>query len=340
MRAGLLYGPRELRVAEVDKPSVGPGQVLVEVKRFAPYGTDLGLYLGRGGRFQRSYPVGIGADFSGVIAEIGAEVEGFGVGDRVSALALAHCGACRNCRAGRTNLCLDPEYVTKRQECCADLATVDANKLAKLPAEVSFEDAAMLGGIVDALNAFEMIRPRLAEQVAIVGVGAMGWGAIATARAVGARVIAVGGTGRKRVELARVVGADEVVSLERRDEDVTGHVLELAPGGIDCVMETTASDWGVRQAIAIAAAGARVALTGGGDLGLTAWAMVRKELSVYGVRGGHHQELALRLIAQGRIDLKPTITHRMPLEEAPAAFELLAGPEAKNVGRIMIEVSD
>ena len=151
--------------------------------------------------------------------------------------------------------------------------------------------------------------------------------------------IAIGGTGR-RSTLARLIGADQVIPISAHDEDVAERVFQLLPDGADCVIETSASDWGVRQSIAIAAAGARIAFTGGGQIPATAWDLVFKELALFGVRAGHHQDQALKLIEDGRIDLKPTITHRFGLEDAPQAFELLTGPDAKDVGRVMIEITE
>jgi threonine dehydrogenase-like Zn-dependent dehydrogenase len=339
MKAALLFGPGEMRLIDEPVPAPGHGEVLVKVMRYAPYGTDLGAYLNKGGRYVSAYPTGIGADFSGTIAAIGTGVFGFAEGDRVSALTMAHCGVCRNCRAGKTNLCLDDTYLlAPRQTCCSEYTIVAARKLAKLPANVSFDDAAMLGGIVDALNANEMMRPQPGETYAVVGVGAMGWGAAAVARTTGARVIAIGGTGR-RSELALACGAHEALPIAAHGEDVKERFFARVPGGADCVMETSASDWGVRQSFAIAGPGGRIALTGApAPLPASPWDLVRRQLAVFGVRAGHHQDQALDLIAKGLIDLMPSVTHRLPLAEAPKAFAMLTGPDAKNIGRILIEM--
>jgi threonine dehydrogenase-like Zn-dependent dehydrogenase len=262
VKAALLHGPSDLRVVDMDRPEPEPDEVIVRVIRYAPYGTDLGAYRNETGKYIKDYPTGIGADFSGVIEVTGSAVQGFEVGDRVSALAMAHCGHCRNCRAGRTNLCLDDSFLNAgRQVCCQTYTRVMACKLAKLPDGVTFEDAAMLGGIVDALNAFDMMKPQAGETIAIVGVGAMGWGAVSTAKAAGLTVIAVGGTG-KRSSLAGAVGADHLVPIVAHGEDVADRVLALAPGGVHCIMETSASDWGVAQCFPIIAPGGRIALTG------------------------------------------------------------------------------
>lgn len=339
MKAALLYGPKDLRIVEVDDPVPGPDQVTVRVVSFAPYGTDLGVYLNRGGRYPQPYPVGIGADFSGVIEQVGEGVSGWRPGDRVSALALAHCGTCASCRVGKTNLCRDPAYYPPpRQVCCQEVTPVYAGKLARLPDNVTFDDGAMLGSIGDALNAFEKMKPQAGETIAVVGVGAMGWGAIATAKAYDLNVVAIGGTG-KRADLARQIGADDVIPISKHDEDVKERFVERYPGGAPLVVETSATEWGLRQAFSVAALSGRVTVTGGGATELKGWDIVGRELEIFGTRANHHQVPALELIDRGAVDLKPTITHRFPLEKAPEVFEMLVGPEAKDVGRVIIECS-
>jgi len=335
MRAARLFGPADLRLVDVGVPQPGPGEVLVRVRAYAPYGTDLGVYLNRGGRYVSQYPVGIGADFSGIVAALGEGVEGVIVGDRVAALALDHCGACANCGAGRTNLCLDPAFaVPVRQACCEDYAIVAARKLAVLPDRVTFEDAAMLAGVVDALNAFDKMALGAGDRVAIIGVGAMGLGAIATAGALDIAVVALGGSG-KRADIAAEMGAT-VFPIRAHDEDLAERVRVVTPDGYAAIMETTASAWGMRQAFAVAAPGAIVALTGGGDLPVSSWDVVDRELRIVGVRAGPHQAEAMQLIADGRLDLKPTIGARFPLEQAAHAFDLLASELARDIGRVMI----
>ena len=337
MRAARLFGPGDLRIVDLPVPVPGPGQVLVRVMSYAPYGTDVGTYLNRHGRYVSAYPVGIGADFSGIVEACGPNVEGLAPGDRVAALALDHCGACANCASGRTNLCLDPAFAKLvRQTCCEEYTLVSARKLAVLPDGVAFEDAAMLAGIVDALNAYEQMGLGAGDNVAVVGVGAMGLGAIATAAALDLDVTALGGTGG-RCDLARGLGAT-VLPIASHGEDIAPQALAYRPGGFPAVIETTASDWGIAQAFAVAAPGAIVALTGGGQLPLTSWDVVDRELRIVGVRAGHHQTQAMELIASGKLSLQSTVSGRFPLERTSEAFTRLAGEEAKDIGRFLIDI--
>ncbi|MES2496394.1 MAG: alcohol dehydrogenase catalytic domain-containing protein [Pseudomonadota bacterium] len=340
MRAARLHGPADLRIDEIPVPTPGPGEVLVRVRCYSPYGTCVGVYLNRGGRYVTEYPIGIGADFSAEIAALGPDVAGFAVGQRVTAQSLDNCGTCTNCSAGRTNLCLSPDlgrYV--RQVCAQDYAIVSARKLCAMPDGVSDEAGAMITGVVDALNAFDKLGLPEGSPVAIVGVGAMGHGAIATARAIGLRPIAIGGRGAK-ADMAGELGAEHIFRIEAHNEDVSSAVLEAFSGGFAGVVETSATEWGMEQTFKVAAPGATIALTGGGALPVTNWDIVNREWHIVGVRGGPDQARALRLIAEGRLDLSPTISARIPLEQAADAFALLTGDKAKDVGRVIITIAD
>lgn len=339
MRSAQLFAPADLRIAEIPTPEPGAGEVLVRVMAYSPYGTDVGTYLNKGGRYVSQYPVGIGADFSGVVERCGKGVTNVQPGDRVSALALDHCGTCGNCSAGRTNLCLHADFQTlKRQTACEEFTVVDACKLAKLPETVSFEEAAMLAGPVDALNGFQQMGLSAGDCVTIIGVGAMGLGAIATAKALGLVPVAVGGSG-KRAELALRMGASKVHPIPHHGYDIAADMLEqgAAPHAI---FETTASQWGIEQAFRLAAPGGAIALTGGPQLPATAWTIVDRELRLYGVRAGAGQAEVLSLIAQAKLDLTPAISRQFAFEQADEALALLAGDEARDVGRIIIRIGD
>lgn len=341
MRAALLHGREDLRVTRIARPTPGLGEVLVRVIAYAPYGTDVGHYINRGGRYARAYPYGVGADFSGMVESVGPGVETVRPGDRVTALALNHCGACAYCQRGENNLCDDADVSARpRQVCCQEYTLVAANKLAVMPPQVDFDQAAMLAGVVVALNAFELMGVDGDGDgvVAIVGVGAMGLAAIATARALGLRCVALGGTGR-RAEIARTLGAETVLSLRAHGEMVTEVALALTDGrGFAHVLETSCSDWGLAQAVQVTARSGNIGLTGGGRLPDAIWTIVVRQIRLVGISCGHHQEQALALIASGALDMRPMITGRATLDQAPAVFAQLAGPEAADVGRIIVDI--
>lgn len=337
MRAALLFGKRDMRVVDIPRPRPAADEALVRVVAYAPYGTDISHYTDRDGRYARQYPYGVGADFSGVVEAVGGSVTRVRPGDRVTALALNHCGTCEWCAKGVTNLCLDPQAIGRaRQACCQEYTLVAANKLAVMPDVVTFEQGAMLAGVVVALNGFELMDVDPAKPLVVIGVGAMGLAVIATAAAMGIATIALGGTGA-RVDYARALGAT-VLPLESYGQMLTDEAKALSPHGFDQIIETTCSDWGLKQAIEVAGRMATIGVTGGGAIPQCVWDIVLRQLRLVGISCGHHQQQALDLMASGRLKLDTTITRRFTLDEAPEAFALLAGPEASDVGRVVIEV--
>ncbi|WP_374408082.1 zinc-binding dehydrogenase [Pelagerythrobacter sp.] len=339
MKAARLHGPADLRIDDVPRPVPGPGQALVRVVAYSPYGTDIGTFLNRGGRYVQQYPVGIGADFSGIVEELGPDVTGPAPGTRVSALSLDHCGECARCLGGRTNQCIDPAFAVQvRQTACEEYTLVSANKLCRLPDGVSFEEAAMLAGPVDALNGFRLMGLAAGGAVTVIGVGAMGLGAIATAKALGLQVTAVGGSG-KRADIAREIGADRVYPIPVHGYDVAAEVIE-AQGPSDAIFESTASPWGNEQAFRLAAMGGAIAITGGSDLGIGGWTLVERELRLFGVRAGAGQAEVLAMIADGRLDVMSALSRRFAFDRAADAFALLSGEKAADIGRVIIRIAD
>lgn len=337
MRAALLHGVRDMRLVDIPRPRPAADEALIRVIAYAPYGTDVSHYTNREGRYARAYPYGVGADFSGIVEAVGSDVRHVQPGHRVTALALNHCGACAWCARGVTNMCTDAAALARpRQACCQEFTVVAANKLAVMPDDVSFEQGAMLAGVVVALNGFELMQIDRAQPLVVIGVGAMGLAVIATAAALGIATIALGGTGR-RVDYARELGAT-VFPLAHYGEALTEQALMLAPEGFAQIIETTCSDWGLEQAVAVAGRLATIGVTGGGNLPQCVWDIVLRQLRLVGISCGHHQQQALELMASGRLKLDTTISHRFALADAPEAFELLAGPAAADVGRVVIEI--
>jgi threonine dehydrogenase-like Zn-dependent dehydrogenase len=200
---------------------------------------------------------------------------------------------------------------------------------------VSFDDGAMLSGVMMGMNIFEKLRPEPGETTLVIGAGAMGWPQIQLARHFQTRVIAIG-RGARRLEICHDLGAQTVIDQSATD-DLLATIGAAAPNGVQCVVETTCSDWGVSLSIDAAGAGGRIAWIGGPAIPLNPWQLTGRELAIFGIKAGHHQHQAIDLVASGRVDLKPSITHRLPLEEVPLAFDMLSGPDRGDVGRIIIE---
>jgi threonine 3-dehydrogenase len=192
-----------IQLQDVEKPSVGPNDVLIRVKRTAICGTDMHIYNWDAWA-QKTIPVpmAVGHEYCGEIVEIGSEVSGFSPGDRVSGEGHITCGYCRNCRAGRRHLCRNTVGVgVNRPGCFAEYVVIPAFNAFKLPPAIDDEIAAILdplGNAVHTALAFDVV----GEDVLITGAGPIGIMAAAIVRFIGARNVVITDVNDYRLDLA------------------------------------------------------------------------------------------------------------------------------------------
>ncbi len=268
-------------------------------------------------------PMALGYSSAGVIVEVGAGLEGFKVGDRVA------------CAGG--GLAVHAEY-----------AVVPKNLLVSLPAEVDFESAAFttLGAI--ALHGFRLAQPQLGERVAVIGLGLLGLLTVGIARAAGCSVFGVD-LAPERVKLAKELGATAVL---RADAESAGRAFSQGRG-FDAVLicaDTRAND-PIELAAALARDRASVISVGAVGLNIPRTPYFNKELNfkvsrsygpgrydaAYEERGqdypdgyvrwteGRNLAAIVDLLASGKLDVRPLISHRFPIERAAEAYELITG---------------
>jgi len=238
MTAAVLYGKEHLQIETVDVPKIGPGDVLVRVRAALTCGTDVKVFR-RGYHARMIVPPALfGHELAGDIVELGKNVRGFKVGQRVMAANSAPCGVCFYCQRDQENLCEDllfnngayaeyiriPERIVKRN-------------LHVLEAHVGYQDAALAEPLACVLRGLEESNLRPGDTIVIIGLGPIGMMFVRLAKAMyGARVIALG---RRQVQLDRAsrMGADELV-LNSGKTDVVAEVKRMTGGrGADVVIE-------------------------------------------------------------------------------------------------------
>src|SRR5215510_6463147 len=211
---------------DVPEPQVGPNDVLIEISKTAICGTDMHIYKWDEWA-QRTIPVpmAVGHEYCGRIVELGSEVRGFSVGDRVSGEGHITCGYCRNCRAGRRHLCRNTVGVgVNRQGCFAEYLAIPASNAFKLPDAVTDDIASILdpfGNATHTALAFNLV----GEDVLITGAGPIGIMAVAIAKRVGARHVVITDINDYRLGLARKMDATRAVNVTR--ETLDGVMQEL-----------------------------------------------------------------------------------------------------------------
>ncbi len=331
MRAARLYTPGEpLVVEQVERPTAGPGEVVIDVRACGLCGTD--LHLAVAGDVPVAHtPITLGHEAAGVVAEIGAGVDSVQIGDRVVLFPAASCGACPWCLCGRESLCdRSTVYGMARDGALADSVLVPARSVIPLPDGVSFDVGAIItDGVATpfhALRSRAQLRP--GETVAIFGCGGLGTQAVLLARLMGAaQVIAVDIDAAARAR-ALELGAD--VALDPMTDDVPAAIRKRLGGrGADVSLECVGLPDTVGLALRSVGKGGRTVLVGVGPGRASLpslLAFVGREQSVVGSFGMDRADIVdlLALVAAGRLDLSGSISARYPLAEAPAALAHLA----------------
>lgn len=332
------HGGRDvLQFEDAPDPVASRGEVVIRVRACGLNHFDVDLRENVS-RWPLPLPWTLGVEFAGAVAEVGADVDGLEIGDRVWVLHEIPCLQCKHCLQGEDNLCLAAEmWSVQRHGGYAELVTAPARAVMRLPDSVSF-DAAAAGQIVFT-TAWHMLitrgRVRPGDTVIVSAAGSgVGHAAIQIAKLAGATVITTAGADEK-LEAARQDGADHLVNYRR--DDVTAIALEVTDGrGVDLVIEHVGGEQFGACLNALRKGGSLV--TCGGHAGevvpLDIIPIFRNEWSIVGSRTGTTQETrrVMELIAEGR--LRPRIHAALPLSEAAEAHRILEARE--HFGKVVL----
>ena len=320
---------------DVPEPSVGPNDVLIRIRKTAICGTDMHIYLwDHWAQKTIPVPMHVGHEYCGEIVEVGSEVQGFAIGDRVSGEGHITCGYCRNCRAGRRHLCRNTVGVgVNRPGCFAEYLSIPAFNAFKLPESVSDEIASILdpfGNATHTALSFNLV----GEDVLITGAGPIGIMATAIARHVGARHVVVTDVNDYRLELALRLGATRAINVTRESIDDTMKSLGMAEG-FDVGLEMSGNPRAFRDLLRTMHHGGNVALLGiPPDETAIDWNdVIFKGLMLKGVYGREMFETWYKMAAmlQSGLDISPIITHRFPIADFRTGFEVMRSGQSGKV---------
>jgi L-iditol 2-dehydrogenase len=262
-RQAVLLEPRRLELRDVAPPRPGPGEVLIQVKCALSCGTDLKAF--RRGHPMWKMPTPFGHEFSGVAVEVGDGVGNFKPGDGVMAAPTAPCGSCFYCKRGQENLCaqaMDKMVLGAYADYLLLPQHVVALNAFKKPAELPFEEAALLEPLACVVHAQDVAQPQKFESVLIVGAGPFGLLHMLALRDRGVREVAVAGRGEDRLKWAAQLGASRVI--DARGDDRDREIASLNGGfGPDVVIECTGQVDGWQDSLRYSRRGGRVVLFGG-----------------------------------------------------------------------------
>jgi L-iditol 2-dehydrogenase len=336
MKAAVCVDRERIVIQDVPVPKPKRGEALVEVKATGLCGSDVDGYTGNHPMIQ--WPIILGHECSGVVAELGPGVEGWEPGDPVAVEPFFTCKKCPACIRSKYNLCVDLK-ITGHQVpgSMAEYVIAEACFLHRKPENIPFAEAAIAEPASGSLHAVERCNLRLGDFVAIIGCGTIGVLAMQHALNKGARVL-IADLEDFKLKVARKLGVH--YTLNPRREDLKARVRELTGGvGADCVVEAVGEPETLAETVGLVKRGGTIMLIGwSGNLtdpfNLTS--VTLDELTVLGTLGFCHDfPVALRLMSMGKVKIKPIISHRLPLERVEEGIHMLDS-RAKGVWKIAI----
>lgn len=336
MKAAVVTANEEVRYMEVEEPSAGPGMVKIRVAASGICGSDIPRVLHHGVHF---YPIVLGHEFSGDVAEVGEGVTKVKVGDRVTGAPLLPCMKCDDCQNGNYSLCRHYSFIGSRQQGSnADYVVIPEQNVIPYDPSISYEQGAMFEPSTVALHGLLQNDYRGGGTVAVLGGGTVGMFTMQWARIFGAARAVVFDISPRRLELARRLGAEAVIDTTK--ENFMEEAMALTGGkGFDYVFETAGQVSTMQTAFALAANKARVCFIGTPHENLTftpaQWEnMNRKEFHLTGSWmsysspfPGKEWELTAHYYATGQLKFDPDFIYKkMPMSQAQEAFQMFKTP--------------
>jgi threonine dehydrogenase-like Zn-dependent dehydrogenase len=346
MKAWGFYGFNDMRLEDVSMPVCRPGHVIARILCVQPSVTE--AQLARGiktlaferikRRLDTEAPLQLfGHEFCARIVEVADGITRFKIGDRVAARAKLPCGNCPLCLSNRSTLCRrGPVIGFDLPGCFSEFALLPEMALVKVDDHISDSEAACLQSLSDSVAAVETADIQVGDTVAIFGQGSMGFECMQIARNCGAGKIITVDVREEACQKSRELGAD--YSIDARQNDPVAAICDLTEGiGADVVFECAggspqqglSGNKTLSQAIeAVRSGGKIVGVSWFGEPFLLDVDILRERSLRYlfpDISTSTHLEYSVRLVASGRVALKPMITHILSgIESVPEAFEITA----------------
>jgi len=327
MKAAILreFG-KDLVLDDVEVPKAGPEDALIKVRACGLCRSDLKVRDGVIG--SRKLPMILGHEPAGDIVEVGTEVKNVNVGDRVTVNIHIPCQNCYYCRTGMETLCENLEVLGfTTNGAFAEYLKIPARNVIRLPNEISYQEGAIIAdAVASPYHALiDKAKVGLGETVVIQGVGGLGLSTVQIAKASGAKVIAVDIDYRK-LELAKKLGADEVVDTNK--SDLEKEVKRLTDGkGAQVHIELVGIPSTIERGLNGLRSGGRFVIVGYSPEKFSAYpaVFVWKELEIIGANGNTRQNIldVIELARLGKIKPKLIVTDTFQLNEINHALEML-----------------
>ncbi len=320
---------------DVPMPQYGVNDVLIKIKKTAICGTDIHIYKWDDwAQATIPVPMTVGHEFYGEIVEVGQEVQGLHVGQRVSGEGHLTCGFCRNCRAGKRHLCRHTQGVgVNRPGCFAEYLAIPATNVVVLPDNISGDQAAIFdpfGNAAHCALSFDVV----GEDVLITGAGPIGIMAAAIVKHIGARYVVITDVNEYRLDLARKMGVTRAVNVGQ--ESLASVMVELGMNeGFDVGLEMSGNSQALNELMKAMNHGGHVAILGIPPQGTAIdWnQVIFKCLTIKGIYGREMFETWYKMIAmlQSGLNIESIMTHHFAVDDYQQAFAIMASGQSGKV---------
>lgn len=320
---------------QVPVPEPGPNDVLIKIRKTAICGTDVHIYnWDDWAKKTIPVPMVTGHEFVGTITENGSSANRYKVGIRVSGEGHIVCGTCRNCRAGRGQLCRNTLGVgVNRPGAFGEYLCIPESNVVPIPEDVPDEIAAIFdpfGNAVHTALSFDMV----GEDVLVTGAGPIGIMAALVAKRAGARKVVITDINPSRLELAAKAGVQYTVNP--MDETLKQVMARIGMyEGFDIGMEMSGAVQAFRDMLDAMNNGGKVAILGipPSDFAIDWDQVIFKMLTLKGIYGREMYDSWYKMIAfvQGGLDLSKIITHRLPIDDFQAGFDAMRSGDSGKV---------
>ena len=324
-----------LTIQDIPEPAIGINDVLIRVLRTGICGTDVHIYDWDAWASQTiKVPMAIGHEFVGEIVRVGSNVNDFHPGELVSGEGHVVCGRCRNCMAGRRQLCAHTSGVgVNRPGCFAEFISLPMTNVWRHDPKVDRDAAAIFdpfGNAVHTSLKFEV----LGEDVLITGAGPIGIMAAAVARHAGARYIVITDVNEYRLELAKKVGVDMTVNPRRMSLTEAQKRLGMLEG-FDVGMEMSGSADAFRDLLHNMSHGGKIAMLGipSGEIAINWREVIFNMLTITGIYGREMYETwyKMTVLLQSGLNILPVITHRFSYKDFEEGFRVMRSAQSGKV---------
>jgi 2-desacetyl-2-hydroxyethyl bacteriochlorophyllide A dehydrogenase len=322
MKAVVVERPHQVSYREVDAPAVGADDVLVASRAAGLCRTDIEMITGMftDPRWVH-FPVIPGHEWAGAVVEVGASVDSVRPGDRVVCEGMIVCHACGPCRRGDTHWCQRIEALGfTRPGGYAELVTVPARVVHRLPDHVSFDAGVLVEPASVVLHGLEKAQPQPGETVGVIGIGTLGSLALTLLRLYSPSRLVAYGVREEELELAAALGATEVVRIGAGTP---------GPAELDLVVNTAGAPSAIAHAAAICRPGGRAVLLGiAGEestLTLPSDLLTGKDMALIGSLAypSATWSRVVALVSDRVVDFDPIVTHRFPAAEFREAIRFM-----------------